>query len=168
MRPDLARVVVVGSSCAGKTTLARSLARRSRVPHTELDSLYWGPGWTPVPPEEFRSRVRDVAAEPSWIVDGNYSVVRDIVWSRATALIWLGLSFPLVFSRAGNVTFWILAIPKVTELSISATPSFIVELAPISCSTSSLFTSLNSPMISGEDIRSTGRVIAAITAFCVS
>ena len=105
MRPDLARVVVVGSSCAGKTTLARSLARRSRVPHTELDSLYWGPGWTPVPPEEFRSRVRDVAAEPSWIVDGNYSVVRDIVWSRATALIWLGLSFPLVFSRALRRTF---------------------------------------------------------------
>ena len=35
-----------------------------------------------------------------WVVDGNYNMVRDIVWQRATTLAWLNLSFPVVFWRA--------------------------------------------------------------------
>jgi tRNA uridine 5-carbamoylmethylation protein Kti12 len=40
---NLTRVVVVGTSCSGKTTLARRLARILATEHVELDSLYWGP-----------------------------------------------------------------------------------------------------------------------------
>jgi adenylate kinase family enzyme len=39
----LTRVVVVGSSCSGKTTFARSLAEIVGSPHVELDALHWGP-----------------------------------------------------------------------------------------------------------------------------
>jgi adenylate kinase family enzyme len=70
------------------------------LPHTELDVLYWGPDWTPRPPEEFRSRVEAAVAAPSWIVDGNYSVVRDLVWGNATTVVWLNYPFSLVFPRA--------------------------------------------------------------------
>ena len=35
-----------------------------------------------------------------WVVDGNYSVVRDIVWPRATDAVWLNYPFPIVFGRA--------------------------------------------------------------------
>ena len=35
-----------------------------------------------------------------WVVDGNYNMVRDIVWQRATTLAWLNLSVPVVFWRA--------------------------------------------------------------------
>lgn len=101
----LVRVAIVGTSCAGKTTLARSLSRSLGVPHTELDALYWGPNWTPAPLEEFRSCVREAVAAPSWVVDGNYSVVRDLVWGRATALVWLDYPFSLVFPRAVVRTF---------------------------------------------------------------
>jgi adenylate kinase family enzyme len=96
----LSRVAIVGTSCAGKTTLARSLSRVLGTPHTELDALYWGPNWTPVPREEFRSRVQAAVAAPSWIIDGNYSVVRDLVWGGATTLVWLNYPFGLVFPRA--------------------------------------------------------------------
>jgi hypothetical protein len=34
------------------------------------------------------------------VVDGNYTKVQDIVWSRATDAIWLNYTFPVVFSRA--------------------------------------------------------------------
>jgi hypothetical protein len=34
------------------------------------------------------------------VVDGNYSAVRDILWHRCTAIIWLDYSFARVFSRA--------------------------------------------------------------------
>jgi hypothetical protein len=76
------------------------LSRTLGVPHTELDALYWGPNWTPAPPAEFRSRVESAVAEPSWVVDGNYSMVRDLVWGNATTLIWLNYPFYLVFPRS--------------------------------------------------------------------
>jgi len=100
--PD--RVAVVGTSCAGKTTLARSLSRALSVPHIELDALYWGPDWTPRPTSEFRSRVEDAVEGSTWVIDGNYSIVRDLVWRNAATLIWLNYSFPLVFSRAVSRT----------------------------------------------------------------
>jgi hypothetical protein len=39
----------------------------------------------PLPVPEFRARVADFTAAPRWVVDGNYSAVRDLVWSRADA-----------------------------------------------------------------------------------
>lgn len=96
----LERIAIVGSSCAGKTTLARELASRLDAPHTELDGLYWGPGWTALEKPEFRSRVRALTAGPHWVIDGNYSRVRDVIWERATAIVWLDYPFPLVFRRA--------------------------------------------------------------------
>jgi adenylate kinase family enzyme len=96
---------VVGSSCAGKTTLARALGGALGAPHTELDVLHWGPAWTSRPPAEFRSRVEAAVAAPAWVIDGNYSAVRDLVWGRATALVWLDYPLWLVFPRALARTF---------------------------------------------------------------
>ena len=39
------RINVVGTSCSGKTTLARAIAGRLGLPYTELDALFWGPRW---------------------------------------------------------------------------------------------------------------------------
>lgn len=96
---DLERVLVVGTSGAGKTTLARKLAVLRELRHVELDSLYWMPRWEPRPLDEFRTLVEDVAAGERWVVDGNYPIVRDILWGRATDVVWLDHPFPLVFWR---------------------------------------------------------------------
>lgn len=96
--PDLTRVVVVGTSCAGKSTFARRLAGRLDAPCIELDALYWGPAWTPR--SEFRQDVAAAAQKPRWVMDGNYTAVREIVWGRCTAIVWLDYSFVRVFSRA--------------------------------------------------------------------
>ena len=96
--PDLTRVVVVGTSCAGKTTLARRLAGLLGCEHIELDSLYWGPRWTPRP--GFVETVRAMTQRHRWVIDGNYSAVRDIIWRRSSAIVWLDYSFARVFSRA--------------------------------------------------------------------
>lgn len=98
MMSDLTRVVVVGTSASGKTTFARQLAEIIGAPHVELDALHWGPDWTVR--ADFPERTRDAAAERAWVVDGNYEVVRDVLWSRATAIVWLNFSFRVTFTRA--------------------------------------------------------------------
>jgi hypothetical protein len=97
-RSNLIRVVVVGTSCSGKTTFARRLAGILGARHVELDSLYWGPEWTPRP--DFRHEALAVAQQSRWVIDGNYSGVRDVIWRRSTAIVWLDYSFARVFSRA--------------------------------------------------------------------
>ncbi|MFI6132271.1 hypothetical protein [Micromonospora sp. NPDC051141] len=39
------RILVVGSSGAGKSTVAGELARRLDLPLIHLDRHYWRPGW---------------------------------------------------------------------------------------------------------------------------
>jgi len=91
--------VVIGTSGSGKTTLARQIAERLEIPHIELDALHWEPGWVGATPEVMRERVEAAITAPAWVLDGNYSRVRDAIWLRATHLIWLDYSFPLVFWR---------------------------------------------------------------------
>ena len=95
----LKRVVVVGTSGAGKTTLAGELARVLDVSHVELDAYRHGPNWTETPDDIFRQKVSDALTGYDWVVDGNYSVARDIVWARATTLVWLDYPFYVTFSR---------------------------------------------------------------------
>ena len=97
---EMARGVVIGKSCVGKTTFAQALARGLNFPHVELDSLHWQQNWIPMPPEEFRALTAEALAKDCWITDGNYGAVRDLVWSRATTVIWLNYSFPVVLWRA--------------------------------------------------------------------
>ena len=92
--PDWSRISVVGTSGSGKTTLARRLAAILNVPNIELDALHWGPCWTPRPLEQFRADVGAAVAKDRWVVDGNYAVVRPLVWARPTAIVWLDLPFP--------------------------------------------------------------------------
>jgi adenylate kinase family enzyme len=109
------RVSVVGTSGAGKSTFGAALAGVLGVSWLELDSVYHQADWTPLPLEEFRLRVAAVASGSSWVIDGNYSAVRDIVWARADTVVWLDLPRRTVMRRiiwrtirrvAGRVELW--------------------------------------------------------------
>ena len=95
---DLSRVVAIGTSSSGKTTFARRLAEALGSQHVELDALYWGPGWTPRP--NFQPDVAAAVQRERWVIDGNYTAVRDLVWRRCTAIVWLDYSFARVFTQA--------------------------------------------------------------------
>lgn len=51
------RLVVIGSSGSGKSTVSARAAHRVAVPHIELDALYWSPNWVPRPAADFRGDV---------------------------------------------------------------------------------------------------------------
>ena len=74
------RVIVVGPGAAGKSTLAARLGGITRLPVIELDTLFWRP--------------RQLAAQESWIIDGDlgpYDVL-DIRLQAADAIVFLDFS----------------------------------------------------------------------------
>jgi adenylate kinase family enzyme len=85
------RISVIGTSGSGKTVFARRLAERAKLPHVELDALFWGPNWTPADDALFRDRVATALSGDAWVCDGNYSSVRPMVLARADTVIWLDL-----------------------------------------------------------------------------
>jgi hypothetical protein len=93
------RINVVGTSCSGKTTLARELARRLGLPYVEFDALFWGSDWTPVAPEVFRARLAAALDGQDWVADGGYASVRDITWARADTVVWLDFPMATVLWR---------------------------------------------------------------------
>jgi adenylate kinase family enzyme len=101
-----ARIVVVGTSCSGKSTLAKRLAKQLGLKHVELDALHWEPNWVEASQDETRRRA-DLALELEgrWVVDGNYGYTRDIVWARAQIVVWLDYPFLMVLGRAIRRTF---------------------------------------------------------------
>ena len=98
------RINVTGTSCSGKTSLARELARTLGLPHVELDALFWGPDWTPVPRETFRARLAAALAADGWVADGGYAAVRDITWARADTVVWLDYPMRTVLARWAHRT----------------------------------------------------------------
>ena len=95
------RIVIIGSTGSGKTTLGKQISERlhSRCAHIELDALHWEPNWQEAPNEIMRERVSRALDCDSWVVDGNYSTVRDLIWSRADTIVWLDYSFAFVAWR---------------------------------------------------------------------
>ena len=96
------RIVVVGRTGSGKTTFARELAAALRVPHVELDSLYFGPEFSTAPLAVLRERTSAAIAGERWVTDGNKRAVRDLVWPRADTIVWLDYSLGVSLWRLGK------------------------------------------------------------------
>lgn len=96
------RILVRGATGSGKSTLARELGEALGLKVIELDAIHWQqPDWQPLPTEEFRAQLQQAidAAPGGWVVEGNYSVVRDITQPHADTLIWLHLPWRVSFTR---------------------------------------------------------------------
>jgi adenylate kinase family enzyme len=96
------RIVVYGPSGSGKTTLSRQLGERFGLPVLELDAVFHAhPNWVDLSREEFRERVTAYlsAQADGWVIDGNYSHVRDLILPLAETAIWLKLPWRVVYPR---------------------------------------------------------------------
>lgn len=81
------RIWVVGAFGCGKSTLSRALARARRLPHVELDGVFWQPGWHPADPAQFLADVDRMTSGPRWIVDGQYDQLRGLLLDRVDTII---------------------------------------------------------------------------------
>ena len=85
------RILVIGNSGSGKTTLASRISNLFDIPHIELDAIFHQANWSPLDDDAFRERVQTETLQTDWVVCGNYSIVRDIIWERAETIIAIDL-----------------------------------------------------------------------------
>lgn len=91
------RISVVGTTGSGKTTIAKEISKQLEVPYIELDALYWDKDWKGVKETVFQNRVTKMISGDRWVVDGNYSRVRQLIWERAETVVYLDYSFIRTF-----------------------------------------------------------------------
>ena len=103
---DCHRILILGRTGSGKTTLARELAGLVDVPHVELDSLYFGPSFSTAPLPVLRERTSAAIAGERWVTDGNKKAVRDLVWPRADTVVWLDYPVAVSLWRLGKRAVW--------------------------------------------------------------
>ena len=97
--PDAQRVLVMGCPGAGKSTLARRLADRTGLPLVHLDDLYWQSDWVRPSDAEWQAQQRQAAAEPRWIIDGNYLPTAELRLVRAQAIVVVSAPAALCATR---------------------------------------------------------------------
>jgi adenylate kinase family enzyme len=78
-------------SGAGKTTLARRLSSVLDLPYTEIDALFHGPGWTPLP--TFQAEIDALVGEDRWVTEWQYEYARPLLAEHADLLVWVDPPF---------------------------------------------------------------------------
>lgn len=94
--------MVLGRGGAGKSTLAREMARATGLPLIDLDRHFWSPDLTPLSPSDWAALQRRLAAAPAWIMDGDlgrYDVLEPRLAAADTVVL---LDFPLWRCLAGR------------------------------------------------------------------
>lgn len=105
MKNSLARVFLIGSSGAGKTTFGRRLADVLAVQFTDLDVLYRQAGKNI---DGLRALTKGVVSQSQWVLDGRRALIRDLVASRATTVIYLNYRYhTMVRRRVQRTSEWI-------------------------------------------------------------
>ena len=66
------RILIVGNSGAGKSTMARALSEKTGLPVVHLDRLFWRENWQHIAREEFDALLQQELEKSQWIIDGNY------------------------------------------------------------------------------------------------
>ncbi len=86
------RILVIGSSGAGKSTFSRCLQEATGLKLIHLDRLYWKPNWVePTNKIEWRKNLAEVLKGNEWIIDGNYSSTMEMRLEACDSAIFLDL-----------------------------------------------------------------------------
>jgi adenylate kinase family enzyme len=85
------RILIIGSSGAGKSTFARRLHKTSNIKLVHLDQLFWKPNWVESSKDEWRKTVEQIVKGDEWIMDGNYSATLEPRIEACDTIIFLDL-----------------------------------------------------------------------------
>ncbi|MPZ49329.1 MAG: adenylate kinase [Dehalococcoidia bacterium] len=103
------RILVIGTSGAGKTHVAEALARILDIPYICNDAIIWRPNWQETPKDEVFAEFDAATSAPAWTLDGNLAGSHPedrLVLSRCDTIVWLDLPRWQVWSAITRRTLW--------------------------------------------------------------
>lgn len=84
------RLMVIGCSGGGKSTLSQKIAGRFGLEYVSIDrDILWLPGWVQRPKPDQHDLIREFIAHDRWIMDGNNTSTFDIRVPRSDLVIWV-------------------------------------------------------------------------------
>jgi adenylate kinase family enzyme len=84
------KIVIVGVSASGKSTFARKLSDKMKLPLFLMDSIMWNPGWNYIGDEETVKKLEAISTGDAWIIEGYISKeARTFLFDRADTIIYL-------------------------------------------------------------------------------
>jgi adenylate kinase family enzyme len=99
------RILVIGCSGGGKSTLALSLCERFGLDYISIDrDIHWLPGWVERNKDERRVRIIERVAAERWVMDGTNTSTFDIRVPRSDMVIWVRM--PRFLCLWGAVSRW--------------------------------------------------------------
>lgn len=93
------KVLVIGSSGAGKSTFSRVLSEKTGLPLIHLDRLFWKPNWVETDKSEWKEILADALAGDSWIIDGQFGGTLEMRLEKCDTVIFLDLPRALCVYR---------------------------------------------------------------------
>ncbi|BBM03211.1 shikimate kinase [Microbulbifer sp. GL-2] len=99
------KIVIFGNSGAGKSTLAIQLSKSEGLAHFDLDTVAWQPVSPPIrrPIDESRKEIdKFLNDNESWVIEGCYSDLLEIVLPVSSEVIFLNLPVQMCISNAKN------------------------------------------------------------------
>jgi adenylate kinase family enzyme len=83
------RILVIGCSGTGKSTLAQAIASLSDLTYVSMDrDIFWLPGWKSRPRPEALALIEQAVAGQRWIMDGNSPGTLPLRLPRTDIVIW--------------------------------------------------------------------------------
>lgn len=94
------RIVVLGCSGGGKSTLSRKLSEKLDLPYISMDrEFFWLPGWQLRERNESLSLMTKAAAGERWVMDGTSPRTLSVRLARADLVIWVRMPRLLCIRR---------------------------------------------------------------------
>ena len=100
--------------------MVKRIAEEFSIPVIDIDTLRRAAGKSEVPEQVFSHLVTESVKGDMWIIDGSYTSVQDLIWSRAEAIVWLDFSFGVVLSRLIKRSLYRIFIRKKSEKPVKA------------------------------------------------
>ncbi|MGK9055112.1 AAA family ATPase [Neorhizobium petrolearium] len=99
------RILVIGCSGGGKSTLSQKIARRFGLGYISIDrDVLWLPGWVQREKGEQLRLIRELIAQDRWIMDGTNTSTFDIRVPRSDLVIWVHM--PRLLCVWGILSRW--------------------------------------------------------------
>ena len=94
------KVIIIGSPGSGKSTFARKLSEKTKLPLFHLDNIYHKSDGSHIEKGEFDKIITKIMDGDSWILDGNYQRTLELRIAKCDTVFLLDISTDLCLDGA--------------------------------------------------------------------